>query len=55
MEGLDIERMPFNHDNFEKMKKEVAVLKDLVIKLNAKVITQEKEVVKPKAPVKKGK
>jgi len=55
MEGLDIERMPFNNDNFMRMRKEVAELRDLVMKLNAKIVTQEKAVVKPKAPVKKGK
>ena len=55
MEGLDIERMPFNNDNFAKMRAEIAKLRDIVMKLNAKIVTQEKEVVKPKAPAKKGK
>lgn len=53
MEGLDIERMPFNNDNFTKMKTEIVVLRDLVMKLNAKIVTQEKAA--PKAPAKKGK
>jgi hypothetical protein len=54
MEGLDIERMPFNNDNFAKMRAEIAVLRDIVLKQNAVIATHEPK-VSVKVPVKKGK
>lgn len=43
---MDLNRLPFNCDNFNKLKNEVAELRDLVLKLNAKVtLGTDKEVI----------
>ena len=49
---MELDKLPFNHDNFAKLRAEVADLRDLTMKLNSALVLAEKKVA-PKATPKK--
>ncbi len=55
LQGVDLEKLPFNYDNFEKAKSEIRALRDLILKQNAVIATKEVKKAAPKAKAKASK